>query len=215
MLDKVTFDFNVPEIVELKYPEGKPVDGRFGPQVYYSLADGRCMYVEPVVAQQIARLGVQPGDAVEILKRQVKHGRAKGVEWVVQMAGEAPAAGTRPQPPALAPGHGETKEPEQQAHGSALEQQLQQSVVHVQQQKAAASQHNMAQNNIAQILGPSAGALFELAGFAAVDAAAKVAAYAQKQGLVIAFGAEDVRCLWNSFYINAQKAVAGGSQWRN
>ncbi len=206
MLDKVRFEFGTPALVALKYSAGKEVAGQFGDQVFFTLDDGRCMYVEPEVAEQIEALAVEPGEPIEILKRRVPNGRSKPLtKWEVRRADEAPAEARDLGRPVTAPS-GEKMRPEQHPHSTPLARQLEQSIAVVEQQKAA-------QPPLAQVLGPSAGALFELCGYAAVDAAAKVAAYALKAGLIVSFGAEDVRCLWNSFYIQATKQ--GGSTWRN
>jgi hypothetical protein len=50
-MEKITFQPNVPVRMALKYAGGKTVEGRFGDQEYYTLTDGRCMYVNPDVAE--------------------------------------------------------------------------------------------------------------------------------------------------------------------
>ena len=45
------FEANTPVQVALKFDGGRDVDGRFGPQVLYTLADGRLMYLEPKAAR--------------------------------------------------------------------------------------------------------------------------------------------------------------------
>lgn len=72
-MNKVQFETNMPEKVTLKFPVGHPankiVDGRFGEQVYYSLADGRCMYLDLGIAQKLNLLEVAAGETVAICKR--------------------------------------------------------------------------------------------------------------------------------------------------
>src|SRR5437763_1042040 len=68
-MEKIKFQANVPESVTLRHGNGKIVDGRFGEQVYYSLADGRCMYLDLGVAQKLNVLEVQAGESVSICKR--------------------------------------------------------------------------------------------------------------------------------------------------
>jgi hypothetical protein len=68
-MDKVKFQPNIPEQVTLRHSSGKIVDGRFGEQVYYSLADGRCMYLDLGVAQKLNVLEVQAGESLNICKR--------------------------------------------------------------------------------------------------------------------------------------------------
>jgi len=69
MMEKVKFQTNAPEQVTLRHAAGKIVDGRFGQQVYYSLADGRCMYLDLGVAQKLNVLEVQAGESINICKR--------------------------------------------------------------------------------------------------------------------------------------------------
>jgi hypothetical protein len=73
-LDKIKFETNEPTAVILRHPAGKIVDGRFGQQVYYTLASpaNSCMYVELDVAQKINLLEVQAGEVIVICKRNSK-----------------------------------------------------------------------------------------------------------------------------------------------
>ena len=50
----------------LKSAEGKTVEGRFGDQEYYTLNDGRCMYVDMEVAAKINLLGLRPGQSIMV-----------------------------------------------------------------------------------------------------------------------------------------------------
>ena len=67
-MEKITFQPNVPIRMALKYADGKTVEGRFGDQEYYTLTDGRCMYVNPDVAAKINQLELRPGEPLEICK---------------------------------------------------------------------------------------------------------------------------------------------------
>ena len=53
MKERVAFQTNVPVTVALAYPDGIQVEGRYGDQVMYTLADERVMYVPPVVRSRI------------------------------------------------------------------------------------------------------------------------------------------------------------------
>jgi hypothetical protein len=68
-MEKVQFTPNVPVPVALKYPEGKSVEGRFGDQMYYTLADGRCMYLDLDVAAKINLLDLRKGETFMMCKR--------------------------------------------------------------------------------------------------------------------------------------------------
>jgi len=62
---------NVPIQIALKYPEGKIVEGRFGDQVYFSLAEppDSCLYLDLGVAQTINMLGLRRGQLFWACKR--------------------------------------------------------------------------------------------------------------------------------------------------
>lgn len=70
----IRFEPNQPVTVALEFPEGVHVNGRFGPQVRFSLTDARVMYLDPDGAQAVATLGVKPGESFRITKR-VEPGR--------------------------------------------------------------------------------------------------------------------------------------------
>jgi hypothetical protein len=76
------FEYNVPVQLSLKYRDGRSTDGKYGPQVMYSLSDGRVMYLDPPVAESLKELGVQPGEPFCICKS--KDGRQ--VNWSVWLA---------------------------------------------------------------------------------------------------------------------------------
>jgi hypothetical protein len=78
------FEINVPVEVALKDEEGKPVAGRYGDRVMYTLTDSRVMYVAPIVASRIAQLGIEPGEVFQICKRDTWQGRKKLIEWHVE-----------------------------------------------------------------------------------------------------------------------------------
>jgi hypothetical protein len=67
-MEKVIFQPNMPVRMALKYADGKTVEGRFGDQEFYTLTDGRYMYVHPAVAAQINQLELRPGEPFEICK---------------------------------------------------------------------------------------------------------------------------------------------------
>lgn len=81
-MDKVTFTPNVPVSVALKFPEGRQVEGRFGDQMYYSLVDGRAMYLDMPVAAKINALEVKARETFIICKR---HSGKRGdpIQWDV------------------------------------------------------------------------------------------------------------------------------------
>jgi hypothetical protein len=86
MKERVAFQINVPVTVALAYPDGIQVDGRYGDQVMYTLADERVMYVPPIVRTRISELGVGKGESVTVCKTERREGTRRFVEWQVERA---------------------------------------------------------------------------------------------------------------------------------
>jgi hypothetical protein len=76
----VRFTPNMPVEVALQCTDGVRIEGRYGDRVKYTLADERTMYVDPVVAERIRELDVQPGEVFQICKCQDK----KTIFWWVR-----------------------------------------------------------------------------------------------------------------------------------
>jgi hypothetical protein len=79
----VRFQANVPIEIALQCTDGVRVEGRYGDRVKYTLTDDRTMYVDPLVAERIKELAIQPGELFQICKRQAKKGNRKTIYWVV------------------------------------------------------------------------------------------------------------------------------------
>jgi hypothetical protein len=91
MTEILRFEMNVPAEVALKYAgPGKPIEGRYGNRVMYTLADNRVMYVAPIVANRISDLGIQPGEVFQVCKQEKKQGQRKVIEWQVQRLASEP-----------------------------------------------------------------------------------------------------------------------------
>src|SRR5579862_5320299 len=75
---------NVPVEVALGSPEGVVVEGRYGNRIRYNLADGRVMYVPPIVASKIAAEEISVGECFQLCKTMVKTGQRRSIEWVVE-----------------------------------------------------------------------------------------------------------------------------------
>lgn len=99
MREKVTFEINVPQVLALdpQFPKGKPVEGRYGDQVMFYLTQNRVAYLEPEVAEQIQALNIQPGEEFVVVKRQVRDGNRRWLEWKVERLEAEPVNG-KPQP---------------------------------------------------------------------------------------------------------------------
>ena len=79
MADIVRPEWNVPIECVLKFDQGVPVEGKFGDQVLYTLADDSRLYVQPSVARQIEQLGIRRGMPFVLCKR--KSGRS--IAWEI------------------------------------------------------------------------------------------------------------------------------------
>jgi len=81
------FSNNQPVRVALAFSDGKEVQGKFGPQVMFSLSVApfgeTSMYVPPVVAEQIKSLGIGKGEPFQIEKAEVPNGSKPKIEWKV------------------------------------------------------------------------------------------------------------------------------------
>ena len=85
MTQILRFEMNVPAEVALKDAgPGKPIEGRYGNRVMYTLADDRVMYVAPTVASRISDLEIQPGELFHICKKVKKQGTQRLIEWQVE-----------------------------------------------------------------------------------------------------------------------------------
>jgi hypothetical protein len=78
------FEMNVPKEVALQSSEGVCVEGRYGTRMMFNLADGRVMYVPPIVACKIEAAGITPGECFQLCKASVKTGQRRSVEWLVE-----------------------------------------------------------------------------------------------------------------------------------
>ena len=76
----VRFTPNMPVEVALQCTDGVRIEGRYGDRVKYTLADDRTMYVDPLVAERIKELDVQPGEVFQICKCKDK----KTIFWLVR-----------------------------------------------------------------------------------------------------------------------------------
>ena len=90
MNEIVKFPINTPVEVTLQFEWGERVEGRYGGQVRYSLADDRIMYVPPYVEQRFQDLAIGAGEPLLLCKQQVKDGSRNKTEWSVKRAPQQP-----------------------------------------------------------------------------------------------------------------------------
>jgi len=83
-LNILRFEMNVPTDVVLGSCEGIAIEGRYGTRAMFPLADGRVMYVPPIVASRIQEEGIVPGERFQICKAAVRIGQKRSVEWMLQ-----------------------------------------------------------------------------------------------------------------------------------
>jgi len=96
VVEKISFNTNVPVECRLAFLEGKLVPSNFGGNQYlFSTVDGKGFYVSEAVGNilhdQIKKLAVEKGEPIEICKQEVDSGRGrKSIKWVVSKVGFAP-----------------------------------------------------------------------------------------------------------------------------
>ena len=109
MRERIAFQTNVPVTVALAYADGLQVEGQFGDQIMYTLADERVMYVPLLVRSKLVELGIQPREPFTICKAERKEGNRRFIEWQVKKESDSsdlPPSETPPPPPMN--GHGQT-----------------------------------------------------------------------------------------------------------
>jgi hypothetical protein len=189
MKERVVFEANVPVTATLAYADGLKVQGRFGDQIMYSLADGRVMYVPPIVRDKLVELGIRQNEPFDICRAERGDGNRRFVDWVIQPHGAAsPIASTNSH--ADAPGA--------QVNGD---------------RRARFKPDGKGNGNGGEPVGvPASAATAEIALCAAlmssIDAALAAEQYASAHGLSVRFGSEDLRAMALSLFI--QHARDGG-----
>jgi hypothetical protein len=211
MSEKVHFDSNQTQTITLGAPDGRMVEGRFGDQYFYKLADGRSMYLDPGVHAALQKHRPQRGDSFEITKRSTGTGSRRKVEWeVIQVADimepeeyNYTPAPTDPPPPVT-----RHAEPATMAQASRDGQPAPKPVRSAEMSEALHQARSAAAQGLAQ--DKRAALSLTLSLLAAIDAVNEAEKYAGSHGLRLQFGAEDVRCLALSLYISAERA--GGAR---
>ncbi|MDP8990439.1 MAG: hypothetical protein M3N41_10230 [Acidobacteriota bacterium] len=88
MADIIRYEINIPQRFEIAHPVGVEKEGQYGVQFQHRTCDGRLTYLEPIVEQQLDRLGIVPGEEIEICKRQTGAGNSRRIQWTVQRVRE-------------------------------------------------------------------------------------------------------------------------------
>ena len=190
MKERVVFEANVPVYAMLAYSDGLKVQGRFGDQVMYSLADGRVMYVPPIVRDKLVELGIRQNEPFAVCRAERREGHRRFVDWVVQPNGSAA-------PSQSAAGHNDTSESPLSGNNGA---------------RAKANGNGNGNGHGKPASAPASSSTAETALRAAltvsIDAALAAEQYASAHGLSVRFGSEDLRAMALSLFI--QHARDGG-----
>jgi hypothetical protein len=182
------FQTNIPIEVRLRSIEGKPVESQFGGIQYMFGAEECAFYVSDTVGgilmDQFRKLGVKPGEPVEICKAEVSRGNGrKAIQWTVAKVGFVP--GEQPNGTLAVP-----KAP------SELEQQLAASIAMVEARKQQA-----------QEAAPAWAAYLVKQSNVLIEAYSQVLTHASQYTNV---RGEDVRGIFLSTFINVSKSSNGG-----
>ena len=178
-MNKVTFTPGLPEVLALKWTKGKEQLSQYHNETeyFYSLTDGRCMYLPAEAAAQLDDLGPAKDEPIEVTKFKSPHG---GYRWRVARVGEVAAANTKP-----VAGRAEGGAPSAQPARRVLPN------------ASAAAEVSTAP----KLSGSPMMTALKLA----IDAAYEAEAYAQRLGMGLSFSTEDVRAMGISLFIEATK----------
>jgi hypothetical protein len=100
MREKITFTAGKAVRTMLDQPEGKPVDGKNGPQ-YMRVCDNdqRIMFIEPELEEAIKQSGATAGDAIQI----TQIGKGRTAAWDVGIIADTRPIQPRPPAPSFRP----------------------------------------------------------------------------------------------------------------
>lgn len=205
---EIKFTYGIPETFALKFAEPKVFDGQFGPRAMFTACDEgygeRRMWMDyedgANLVLEMRRLGIATGEPMRVTK--VKHPRGGGHGYLVERAVPSAAA------PDNAPAWVTQNPPAAEPAPSRIEAQLAQSVQMVRERGPQVFRRPPAPPAAppAAVAMPApADSVLMAALKTAIDAAIEATAYAAHQGLTLAFGAEDIRSLASTVYINAAK----------
>jgi hypothetical protein len=178
----IRFATNIAQTFHLRSLDGKPVESQFGGIQYLFTAEEGTFYVSDkvgaILMEQFRKLGVRPGDPVEITKAQTGRGPEQRTQWIVA---RPVAAGEQVDGTLAVP-----------APASELEHQLAASIRLIEQRKQA--QQAAAAPAWAEFLVAQSNVL--------IDAYSQVLLHASKYPNV---RGEDVRSIFLSTFINVSK----------
>lgn len=210
----IKLQMNVPETLELAFPDGLRVTSKFGgDQVMFSLTNGDKWYTDPFIASKIRDAKIGAYQPFNITKREIVTGNRRRVEYEIEALLE-PKTITDPRPTVYA---GESRDGKTTAvvFGAGA------SVNHFEDKvkgalnpppPAAVDMVDVAARALGvapvtpAVPSPSAVALMKMAGIGAVDAVLEIEKYAQSRGMVdFNFGADNIQKLTACLFIELAK----------
>jgi hypothetical protein len=194
----IRFATNVAQILHLRTLAGKPVESNYGGMQHMFSAEEGAFYVSEkvggILTDQFLKLGVQPGDPVEITKAEVGRGPERRTQWLVATEAQEVPAGA---PTAT----GVMVVPKLPEPPSDLEKQLKASIKMVEERKAAAKAQTAAPAEL-----PRWAQALEMQTKHLVDVYAGLVNYASgKHGNAIK--PEDIRAMMTTVFINLSKGA--------
>jgi hypothetical protein len=90
-MDFLRFQLGKTEKLALAFPQGIRKEGIYGPQMFYTLVDGRGMYLDEAVAQKIVNANIQPGQVFWMVKHKASgNGRNRRNIWDLYLEDPTP-----------------------------------------------------------------------------------------------------------------------------
>lgn len=95
MSEKIVLKTNEWAELALKWPDGKDLEGQYGPSVMFTTVDDRVLFLPPLAGAKVRALKLAPGDRVNVRKAEVNgvNGtKPPHLEWQVERV-DAPRIG--------------------------------------------------------------------------------------------------------------------------
>lgn len=190
----VSFQLNVPQVLQLEFGKGMDITTKFGEKVMFSLTDGRRMFLTPEVATKLHELNPRAGETIQVLKRETRKGNRQGVEWVFTQVD------TNPVPPPV------VSKPRPQLVGEPTPQRADGTLALAKPAQQPGMPNPAFTENLEASLTAS---LMATCLKQSIDALSVARKHAAAQGWDLEFFGEDVRAMANALFIHRTK---GGAQ---
>lgn len=195
----VKLQLNVPETLELAFPDGLKVSSKFGgDQVMFSLTNGEKWYTDPFIASKIRDARIGANQPFNVTKREVINGNRRRVEYEIEALIE-PQTITDPRPTVYA---GESRD----GRTTAVVLGAGASVNGFDERLKSALTTPAVPAAAIAAPAPSSVAIMKLAGIGAIDAVLEIENYAQSRGMTdFNFGADNIQKLTACLFIEMSK----------